>query len=81
MRCKSGLPTIIYSKQINCSVVNLNYLEPSANPTICHRWVPVKTVNVPATAWFLDYADMGYRNGKLAIVSQVNSAMWNVLQR
>ena len=65
------LARILFIKHIFCFVVYVNTMENVTNLTICCRWLPVKTVNVPSTAWFLDYADMGYRNGKLAIVSQV----------
>lgn len=41
-------------------------------------WEPVKTIHVPASAYFLDYAAMAYNyeTEKLAILSQEESEIW-----
>ncbi|KAI3426207.1 hypothetical protein D9Q98_008584 [Chlorella vulgaris] len=41
-------------------------------------WEPVKTVNVPSSAYFADYSDMAYNyeTQKLAVLSQEDSALW-----
>jgi hypothetical protein len=50
---------------------------PGAARSSC-RWVPVRTIEVPSDANFIDYAAMAYsyKLGKLAILSQENAAVW-----
>ena len=40
------------------------------------EWVKVAEIKLPASINFLDYADMDIENGRVAIVSQVSSAVW-----
>jgi hypothetical protein len=40
-------------------------------------WKTIKTINIPATAFFTDYSDISIRpDGKVAIVTQEDSAVW-----
>lgn len=39
-------------------------------------WIPVAEIKLPSSINFLDYSDMDIENGRIAIVSQVSSAVW-----
>ena len=39
-------------------------------------WIPVAEIKLPSSINFLDYSDMDIENGRVAIVSQVSSALW-----
>lgn len=41
-----------------------------------NEWVKVAEIILPPSISFLDYADMDIENGRVAIVSQVSSAVW-----
>jgi hypothetical protein len=40
------------------------------------EWVVVAEIKLPRSINFLDYSDMDIENGRIAIVSQVSSALW-----
>ena len=65
----------IHSYRSECRA--LMQAPPGAARSAC-RWVPVRTIEVPSDANFIDYAAMAYsyKLGKLAILSQENAAVW-----
>jgi hypothetical protein len=40
------------------------------------RWQHVRTIELPTSLPFVDYSGMSIENGRMAIVSQVNSMLW-----